>query len=297
MGRTIHFVGALLCLCALPLPSVALPSVKGLGARIVGGTASPPRHARHMALLRITFQNLREGLCSGTVVGNRWIMGSAHCFRRSKRGLYVVHPQASYAYIGETRAQLNAVDNPNVPAYYFRAVYVHRDFRPGTSDFRHDIALVELVTNITPNRYFPISLGSAPRTGSIVVASGYGLQGENGPYATELKSVKLVTKSTRSCKALESRDVIQYIRTKRHVCAVAPGYPTQSGKDSCYGDSGGPLMYKQSSRLVQFAITSFATGQCGEAGSHAYYTRVSAYRRMISDRINSAANNKWTTLS
>lgn len=50
-------------------------------------------------------------------------------------------------------------------------------------------------------------------------------------------------------------------------------------KDTCAGDSGGPLMYfnRKHSRWVTYGIVSYGFTQCGIAGHPAVYTNVSEY--------------------
>ena len=56
------------------------------------------------------------------------------------------------------------------------------------------------------------------------------------------------------------------------------------GKDSCNGDAGGPLVYKQLSDdpWYQVGIVSFGFGdECGEANVPGVYTRVEAFLSWI----------------
>lgn len=61
-------------------------------------------------------------------------------------------------------------------------------------------------------------------------------------------------------------------------------------KDSCGGDSGGPLMYPGKAqgvgvRYVQRGIVSFGSKRCGIGGYPGVYTRVSDYMMWILDNI------------
>lgn len=51
------------------------------------------------------------------------------------------------------------------------------------------------------------------------------------------------------------------------------------GKDSCFGDSGGPLMYydRKYSVWVASGITSWGLGKCGTNGFPGVYTSVARY--------------------
>lgn len=61
-------------------------------------------------------------------------------------------------------------------------------------------------------------------------------------------------------------------------------------KDSCGGDSGGPLMYPGRARgvgvrYVQRGIVSYGSKRCGVGGYPGVYTRVAYYMKWILDNI------------
>ena len=59
------------------------------------------------------------------------------------------------------------------------------------------------------------------------------------------------------------------------------------GKDSCTGDSGGPLISRQGEEEPMYlkGIVSFGARRCGEKGIPGVYTKVSEYIRWISKHI------------
>lgn len=64
-------------------------------------------------------------------------------------------------------------------------------------------------------------------------------------------------------------------------------------KDTCAGDSGGPLMYfdKNHSHWVAYGIVSYGFTKCGMAGHPAVYTSVKEYIDWIRRVMNSKPNN------
>lgn len=59
-------------------------------------------------------------------------------------------------------------------------------------------------------------------------------------------------------------------------------------KDTCAGDSGGPLMFfdRKHSRWVTYGIVSYGFTQCGLTGHPAVYTNVAEYTSWIRSVVN-----------
>lgn len=55
----------------------------------------------------------------------------------------------------------------------------------------------------------------------------------------------------------------------------------QAGKDSCRGDSGGPLMYENGRIDEIIGIISFGPKPCGLENSPGIYTKVFEYKNWI----------------
>ena len=57
------------------------------------------------------------------------------------------------------------------------------------------------------------------------------------------------------------------------------------GKDTCNGDSGGPIVYETNQRVYyQVGIVSFGSKDCG-GGKPAIYTRISTFSKWIGDSL------------
>lgn len=68
----------------------------------------------------------------------------------------------------------------------------------------------------------------------------------------------------------------------RQLCAGG-----ESGKDSCNGDSGGPLMHTTNNDSAQWYIEGIVSfgARCGTAGWPGVYTRVNKYLDWIYDNV------------
>lgn len=77
---------------------------------------------------------------------------------------------------------------------------------------------------------------------------------------------------------------------QRHGIIIGPGQICAGGedaKDSCAGDSGGPLMYfdRKHSRWFTYGIVSYGFNECGLADHPAVYTNVKDYMEWINKTI------------
>lgn len=57
------------------------------------------------------------------------------------------------------------------------------------------------------------------------------------------------------------------------------------GRDTCQGDSGGPLVCKENDRWHLYGIISSGFG-CGEKNKPGIYSKVSFYKKFLSQNIN-----------
>ena len=103
-----------------------------------------------------------------------------------------------------------------------------------------------------------------------------------------LQEINLVQRDSIYCEALHkwitSYDDFDFYQ-EGLICA---GGDPDGGKDGCQGDSGSPLMVKNSAKnqVVQVGLMSGAPVKwCGMANMTSYYTRVSYYLKWIMDNI------------
>ena len=102
-----------------------------------------------------------------------------------------------------------------------------------------------------------------------------------------LQEIDLVQRDSVYCEALHKWVVQLDIDFYQEGLICAGGDP-DGGKDGCQGDSGSPLMVKNSAKnqVVQVGLMSGAPVKwCGMANMTSYYTRVSYYLKWIMDNI------------
>jgi len=114
--------------------------------------------------------------------------------------------------------------------------------------------------------------------GEIVTTLGYGTEYPDGNISDVLRNVDVFTVDFEHCIG-----AYEGLEDEMMLCA---GYPPEGGRDACEGDSGGPLLSKQSRKdpPVVYGIISFGD-DCGLPESPGIYTRVSHYDEWIRDFI------------
>ena len=208
--------------------------------KIVGGIPAQPGQYPWMVALAYPsgFQ-----YCGGSLISDRWVLTAAHC---------TVEP-GDVAVIN----RLNLLDTDGLVVRVKR-VLIHY----GYDGNHNDVSLVELSEPVSLS--IPtVLIGDAPQSGT-ATAIGYGLTTEGGVSSDVLMQVDVPIVSNEVCSS-SYQDV-----TPSKMCAG------RMGKDSCNGDSGGPLMFDGK----QAGITAYGLG-CAREGYPGVYTRVSAYQDWI----------------
>lgn len=138
--------------------------------------------------------------------------------------------------------------------------------------YEHDICILTLALRISSFgiKFRAIELpqqDEAIKDGSSALAAGWGNIFENGPSSSVLRIVHLPTVNQRQCNKWYDGEI-----RDGEFCAG----PLYGGRDSCRGDSGGPLTYNNK----QIGIVSWGY-TCGRSRQPGVYTRVAHYRDWI----------------
>ncbi|KAG8505589.1 Mannan-binding lectin serine protease 2 [Galemys pyrenaicus] len=239
-------------------------SARATSGRIYGGQAAKPGDFPWQVLLT------GAGVAAGALLRDNWVLTAAHAVY-AKRG----DPSSLDIRLGALRRQ-----SPHYTRATAEAVFIHEGYAHGAG-FDNDIALVKLQDKVAINsNVLPICLPgpaaeASMRTGSIGTASGWGLT-RSGFLALNLMFVDVPVADHQSCAA--AYEVRRYPGgrvTANMLCAGTEG----GGKDSCKGDSGGALVFLDSTTERWFAggIVSWGSSTCGEAGLYGVYTKVTNY--------------------
>lgn len=134
--------------------------------------------------------------------------------------------------------------------------------------FQNDIMIVKL-RDLVPQETVSLEFREdLPQPGEYYSVVGFGEKLGRSEFSQELREVDVPVLSHKACSRHFRGDIDD------HTMICAGG---EKGRDSCTGDSGGPLLTTNGS---QVGIVSFGDG-CARAKVPAVYTRVSAFRTWI----------------
>ncbi|XP_077296223.1 CLIP and Tryp_SPc domain-containing lethal (2) k05911 isoform X2 [Arctopsyche grandis] len=225
--------------------------------RIVGGQNADLYEWPWIAVL---FNGGRQ-FCGGTLIDDDTILTAAHC----------VASMSSWD-VSRLTVRLgdhNIKTNTEVMHIEKRAKRVvrHRNFDMRT--LYYDVAVITMDSPVAfTKRIRPICLptGGATYAGKTATVIGWGSLRESGPQPAVLQKVSIPIWTNAECRAKYG--------------AAAPGgivdhmlCAGMDNKDSCSGDSGGPLMVVENGKWTQVGIVSWGIG-CGKGQYPGVYSRV-----------------------
>ncbi|XP_063809197.1 coagulation factor VII [Pseudophryne corroboree] len=262
------------CIPTVEYPCGKLPVLKNITkrGRIVGGEECPKGECPWQA--RLVLDKLSLTICGGALVTPNWVITAAHCVKPSwVNRLTVILGDHKISEAEGTEQARKVVQ-----------IIMHEKFVGFKTNNDNDIALLRLNTTVNYTDYIvPICLPErefAVRVlldrGSSSTVSGWGQLIEGGATPDILRRVKLPRVRTQECIESTGMNISQNM-----FCA---GY-TDSTKDACKGDSGGPYATKYKDTHYLTGIVSWGMG-CAKLDKYGVYTRVSRYDQWLKEKMN-----------
>lgn len=253
---------------ALPAESLTTtgdtPAFTTLQGQIVYGTVTSVTTRPYQVSVTPSNQ-LSGGWCGGTLISSTWVLTAAHCVEGYSASNMRV--RAGINNLTTTSGQLRTPSQIIVHPYY------------SSTGSGYDIALIKLSTAFT--------LGSTVQTAALPGSGAESVLDVNGKSATVSGWGKTET-GAYSNTAL--REVTIPITPTGSDCGSRPSNTIcgkySAGRDSCNGDSGGPLAAPYNGKTYVLGIVSYGPAECRGYG---VYTRVNGYINWIYQKTGIAA--------
>ncbi|KAJ8960290.1 hypothetical protein NQ318_004015 [Aromia moschata] len=270
-----------------------------LGDKITNGEDASLNEFPWMALLSYRTGRGTEFLCGGSIVNEKWILTAAHCVTNLKNPLLGVRVgEYDIKSVRDCESLPNGEEKcaPPLQNLAIEEIRPHPQFN--VSVISDDIALLKVTRmNLSVENVRPVCLPiGATRNDEFTnsVVTGWGLLSPGFHLSISYYEVIAYvdvfgTPCTlnRPSVSGQTSNILQ--RVNLPTITSAPG--GREGKDSCPGDSGGPLQVasflNEDTRYVQHGVVSFGPRHCGLEGFPGVYTRVAYYMDWILDTIGS----------
>ncbi|KAJ8674406.1 hypothetical protein QAD02_005668 [Eretmocerus hayati] len=256
----------------------------GDGYRIFGGTETDINEYPWMALLEYERPDGKQEVqCGGSLISDVLVLTAAHCVRggrlkdfdwrlRSVRlGEWNITSPRDCWTIPATSAskeRIQCTESVSIPVKDF---VTHEEYDPNSRSVHHDIALLQLARRVEFTDFIkPICL---PRSGNLadrLIVAGWG-QMNSSRRSDILRKVEVPRANRETCAS-----IYRNIKTELNTGQIC--YGGDAGKDSCAGDSGGPLMEIRDGRAYLVGIVSLSFSEsCGLKDVPSIYVKVFDY--------------------
>ncbi|XP_034663024.1 serine protease 7 [Drosophila subobscura] len=264
----------------LPVPPKCGPH--SFSDKVYNGNDTALDEFTWMALLEyVDRKGQRQLSCGGSLINNRYVLTAAHCVTGDVAAQV---GQLTTVRLGEydTSKDIDCIAGDCNPPYIERSIeqaIVHPEYDATSRHRYHDIALLRLAEPVTLNEYIqPVCLPltrtrQAINVGEQLVVSGWG-RTTTARKSNIKQRLSLPLNDHDSCVRKFATRQINLIGAQ--ICAGGEFY-----RDSCDGDSGGPLMRRGLEQAwYQEGVVSFGN-RCGLEGWPGVYTAVGDYMDWI----------------
>ncbi|QAY52865.1 serine protease [Hahella sp. KA22] len=245
----------------IALSHVALAK-EPITARIIGGDQSAGGYPWMLSIQNAT---LGDHFCGASLIAERWALSAAHC---------IGDEPADSVFVVAGDFDLKSQDKGQQRVGVKR--FVHALGEP-----YGDLMLLELKEAVK-HPVIPLAdeatMASLAPNASFTVMGWGNMSADGADYPDKLRQTEVPLYDQAECATAYS--AISGTIDDTMMCA---GYP-KGGKDTCDGDSGGPMLWDNHGALTQVGVVSFGEG-CAKAGFPGVYARVATFNTWIKEQM------------
>lgn len=255
---------------------------RDLSQRIFGGNRTELDEFPWMTLLEYQKPNGRTTACGGVLINKRYVLTAAHCikgkdlpanWRLTSVRLGEYDTDTDRDCMPDSETTVVCADDPVTVGV--EEQIAHEEYRPQSRDQRYDIALLRLSHDVAFTTFIkPICLPLSSSFDGRLIVAGWGKTETRSASNVKLK-LALPLAEKNQCDQTYADVGVQL--GYGQLCAGG-----QKGKDSCRGDSGGPLMTVErvadgTGKWAVVGVVSFGPSPCGMQGWPGVYTKVTDF--------------------
>jgi trypsin len=235
--------------------------------QIFGGVEAEPGEFPFIVSLRTHATAGESNFCGGSFIKKNWVLTAAHC-------LDMVTISSLVVGLYDQR------DLSKAESFKIRRTIVHPNY---TNKLLHDydFGLIELdgESSFTPIEVSSKDLSVSESSDPInLTTAGWGTTENSSGTADILRKVDVPLVPNSLCAASYPSPLTI---TDRMMCAGL----AEGGKDSCSGDSGGPLILSDGGKKILVGIASWGYYKCGAPKMYGVYSKVSSVYDWIQETI------------
>ncbi|CAH1105995.1 unnamed protein product [Psylliodes chrysocephalus] len=264
-----------------------------LRSRILGGTKAAIGEFPWMArLIHNNNHNYKSVGCSAFLIHTKYVLTAAHCVHKAHT---TIRGPVFSVILGEHNTETKVDCNPlgtycADPLQISRVgkVIVHPGYNVDSPGHYNDIAIIHMKKAARISEFVqPICLQTDPTpiNSGIYLISGWG-KTEDEMFSKIKMKLEVPAVEFKDCSRKYNEVGIELQDTQ--ICAGG-----EEGKDSCTGDSGGPLIMENGTNYLAVGVVSYGLG-CGNKGWPGVYTNIPTFIPWIKQQIiaNSLVSSK-----